>query len=350
MHFAETNSVGKLWMDAVRSRWSLRRAAGESRWQLAMHMVRWVLLFRRQTRWLRLLDARKTTQQAAKTDPRLYERWHRPYISTHFDLDSRRRIVSSHYAFVMRRFPAQLRQRIAQGHGVRMASLCLEGASLVHLHLGKPSRGDDGELSLSLLTQDKEVLASCILTFDRCNSVIIGKIQGAGPHTPFAATSEFMRGSHGLHPKDLLISLVRELAALRGLKRILAVTSSARIGTSPEGIAADKDDAFLREQGGLPAEAGCHELPLSLIPIVCTEGSRSRSEKRQRREAFRQQACKTFAAAFGTDVELRPASVIPMTASDAASTSRSRLPEPSRSASEHGDLLAADLWESRGAT
>ena len=338
MRFAETTSTGKLWIDAVSSRCSLRHVAGESRWQVAMQIARWLWLLPRQTRWLRALDARRTTRQAARTDPRLYERWHRPYISTHFDMDTRRRMVSAHYDFVMQRFPARVCQRLVQGYGVRMASLRLEGTSQVHLHLGKPSRGDDGEMSLLLLTDDKDVLASCILTFDCGNSVIIGRMQGAGAHTPFAATSLFVQGSHGLRPEELLMSLVRKLAEVHGLTRIRAVATSACIPGSSHRIDADKDDDFWREQGGRPTDGGCHELPLLLVQPACTAGSRSRREKRQRREAFRQQACDVFAAAFRLEAGSQR--------SDAATPStrtpcRTGSAEATRLAPDRHDIFAA---------
>lgn len=317
-------------MDAARSRWSLRRAAGESRWRLALHMARWLQLFPRQTRWLRSLDAVETMRQATKADPRLYERWHRPYISTHFDLDTRRRIVGSHYAFVMQRFPALLRERIVLGHDVRVATLQLEGTSSAHLHLRKPARGEAGELSLLLLTRDKEVLASCVLTFDQCDSVIIGAIQGASPHAPSEATREFIQASHGLHPQDLLVSLVRELATLHGLRRIRAVAAAACVAGTPPGI--DRD-AFWRELGGTPVESGCHELPLALVQVPCAEGPRSRRERQQRREQFRQEACEAFAAAFRASAGSRPGNPSVSASRDAAAWSPS----------EHAGLLAAGL-------
>ncbi len=343
MRIAQTNMAGMLWVAALRRRWSLRRAAGESRWQLALHMATWVRLCIRQTRWLRSLDARETMRRAAQADPWLYERWHRPYISTHFDLDTRRRIVSSHYAFVMRRFPARVCERIVSGGSARLATLRLDGATGAYLSLRKPSRGEAGELSLLLLTLDKEVLASCILTFDRCDSVIIGAVRGAGPHTPFEATREFIQGSHGLHPMDLLVSLVRELAALHGLKRIRAVASPARVAGPLHGVGADADDAFWREQGGVAAQWGCHELPLSRVQAPCAGGPRSRREKQQLREAFREKACEAFAAAFrATDGRLAvgPAESTPR---DATAAIRTRLPVGQKPASEHGSMLAAGL-------
>ena len=343
MRIAQMNTTGMLWLEALRRRWSLRLTAGESRWQFVVHMAGWMRLFIRQTRWLRALDERDTLRRAAQADPGLYERWHRPYISTHFDGDTRRRIVSSHYAFVMRRFPARLGERIVSGGSARLATLRLDGATGAYLSLRKPSRGDAGELSLLLLTLDKQVLASCILTFDRSDSVIVGAVKGAGPHTPAEASREFIQASHGLHPTDLLVSLVRELAALHGLKRIRAVASSARVAGVSHGPDADGDDAFWRAQGGVPSSSGCLELPLSLMRAPCADGPRSRREKRQQREAFREKACAAFAAAFRSTDERFPAGATASVSRDAAATVRARSPAAQQPASEHGGMLVAGL-------
>ncbi|MHB1057733.1 MAG: DUF535 family protein [Rhodanobacter sp.] len=333
--------AGRLWVEAMRSRWSLRHASGDSRWQLALHMTSWARLFVSQTQWLCSLHARETMWRAAKADPRLYERWHRPYISSHFNADARRRIVNAHYAFVMRRFPAWLSERIVLGGGARLATLRLGDTPCMHLHLRKPSRGDAGELSLLLLTEDKEALASCVLTFDRRDSVIIGALRGAGPHAPFEATREFIRGSHGLHPKDLLMSLVRELAALHGLKRIRAVTSAACVGHALHEEGADGGDAFWVAQGGVAAGAGCRELPLSLVQAPCAEGPRSRSGKLQCREAFRREACEAFAAAFRRTAGPHPAGAEMPASRDDAVALRSRPQKSRKPAADPAGLLAA---------
>jgi uncharacterized protein VirK/YbjX len=329
----------RLWMDAMRSRWSLRRASGDSRWRLALHMASWARLFIRQTHWLHSLHAREIMWRAAKIDPRLYERWHRPYISKYFSVDARRRIVNAHYTFVTRRFPAWLSERIVLGGGARLTTIRLDDTFRVHLHLRKPARGNAGELNLLLLTEDKDVLASCILTFDRRDSVIIGAMRGAGPHAPFEATREFIRGSHGLHPKDLLMSLVRELAALHGLRRIRAVTSEACVGNPPYEEGVDGGDAFWEAQGGVTAGSGCHALPLSLVQAPCAEGPRSRHEKQRHREAFRREACEVFAAVFRRTAGPHPAGAEAPAARDNAVALHGRLPK----SREPAGLLATGL-------
>jgi uncharacterized protein VirK/YbjX len=332
--------AGRLWMDAVNSRWALREVSGDSRWQLALHMASWARLFIRQTQWLCSLHAREPMWRAAKADPRLFERWHRPYISRHFNVAARRRILNGHYTFVMQRFPAWLSERIVLGSGTRLTTVRLDDASCVHLHLRKPSRADAGELNLLLLTEDKQVLASCILTFDRRDSLIIGALRGAGPHAPFEATGEFIRGSHGLRPTDLLMSLVRELAALHGLKRIRAVTSAACIDSALREGGVDGDDAFWEAQGGLAAGSGCHELPLSLAQVRCTDGPRNCREKHQRREAFRKQACEGFAAAFRRVIEPPPGRAEMPIARGHAVAARGQTPAKRKHATENAGLLA----------
>lgn len=352
MRIEQFSRTTRLWMEALRSRWSLRQASGDGRWQLALHMTSWLRLCIRQTQWLRSLHAREAMWRAAQADPRLYERWHRPYISTHFNAAARRRIVNAHYDFVMRRFPAWLAERIVLGGGARLTTLRLEDAADVHLHLRKPSRADAGELSLLLLSDDKDVLASCILTFDRRDSVTIGALRGAGPHAPFEATREFIRGSHGLHPKDLLVSLVRELAALHGLKRIRAVTAAACVGQSgADADGADMEgadvegaasgDAFWEAQGGVSAGAGCHALPLSLIPAPCAEGPRSRREKQQRSEAFRREAGEVFAAAFRRSTGTQPAAAETAASREGAAASAQRFRGGEKPSAASASLLAA---------
>ncbi|WP_350015896.1 DUF535 family protein [Rhodanobacter sp. IGA1.0] len=347
MRIEQISRTTRLWMEAVRSRWSLRQASGDGRWQLALHMTSWLRLCVGQTRWLHSLHAREAMWRAAQADPRLYERWHRPYISTHFSAAARRRIVNAHYDFVMRRFPAWLAERLVLGGGARLTTLRLEDAADVHLHLRKPSRADAGELSLLLLSDDKDVLASCILTFDRRDSITIGALRGAGPHAPFEATREFIRGSHGLHPKDLLMSLVRELAALHGLKRIRAVTAAACVGQSgadADGAdveAAASGDAFWEAQGGVSAGAGCHALPLSLIPAPCAEGPRSRRERQQRSEAFRRKAAEVFAAALRRSTGAQPAAAETAVPREGAPTPAQRFRGGEKHPAVAASLLAA---------
>jgi len=213
----QSRSTGRLWLEAARRRWSLRLAAGESAWQLAWLMLRWLCRYPRQTQWLRAVDDCEAMRRAAQTDPRLYERWHRPCISPRFGPAARRRIVAAHYAFVQHRLPRRMRERMLHGQDIRVATLRLEGEAPVSLHLRKPARADAGELALLLLAGDKSVLATCALTFAGEAGLLVAPMPSPAPRADEAAMRAFLRGSHGLHPRELLQVLARELATFHQL-------------------------------------------------------------------------------------------------------------------------------------
>lgn len=282
-----------LWLDAARRRWALRHLADESPWQLGWQMTRWLALLPRQSQWLRRLDTSEMLRHAARVDPHLYERWHRPYISRQFDLQTRHRIVAAHYDFLLTRFPAPLRDRLLRGHSVRVATLFLEDSEPAFVHLRKPPPGAAGELALLVQTGDRTRLASCVLTFAGQEGLLVGSVRDHGQHADGRPTSAFIQGSHGLHPRDLLISLLRELAMIYGFSRLRAASAEAAAGSTET-----DSDAFWQQHGGMAGNDGCLDLPLSATPVPCTEGPRSRRLMQEHREAFRKEACARFADAF----------------------------------------------------
>jgi uncharacterized protein VirK/YbjX len=251
-----------LWLEALRRRWSLRLACGERSWHTAWRLLHW--LRPGQTRWLRTVDEGEAMRRAAQVDPRLYERWHRPCIAARFGPAARRRVVAAHYDFVQRHFPARLRDRVLRGHDVRLATLRPEGGAAVHLHLRKPVRAGAGELALLLLSDEREPLAACALTFGGEEGLLVGALPDSSLRLDSAAAAGFLRASHGLPPRELLLSLLRELAAWHHLPCVQLDTSGAR------------------------------EAP----------GAPDRRAARRQREAFRRDACRAFLDAFRDPLRL----------------------------------------------
>lgn len=283
----ETTAPYALWLRA----WRASRAGGPLRSEVRLY--RWLRHFPRQVRWLEYLQSSDALRQAAEADPKLYDRWHRGYISRHFAANERLRIIDAHYSFLLDRFPRRMRERIIKGHDVRVAMLRLENATPAYLHLRKPVNGNAGELGIYLLNEYKEALASCVVTFAGAQGLLIGSIQGAWSYMADESTREFVRGSCGLHPKDLLLSLVRALAHCHGIEEIRAVAQAAQVarGDSPS------HDTFLQAHGGLLTEAGCYDLPLD-DPRHPQAASQRRRLLEQRRETFRHEACALLMRAF----------------------------------------------------
>ena len=283
----EAKATYALWLRA----WRASRTGSPFRSEVRLY--RWLRHFPQQVRWLEYLQGSQALRQAAETDPKLYDRWHRPYISRHFRTDERLRIIDAHYDFLLNRFPRRMRERIIKGHDVRVAMLRLENAAPAYLHLRKPVDGNAGELGIYLLNEYKEALASCVITFAGAQGLLIGSIQGAWSYMAEESTREFVRGSCGLQPKDLLLSLIRALAHCHGIEEIRAVARTARISRRD----ASSDDSLLQAHGGLLTEAGCYDLPLD-DPFHPQATSQRRRQMEQRREAFRREACALLVRAF----------------------------------------------------
>jgi uncharacterized protein len=283
----EAKATYALWLRA----WRASRTGGPLRSEARLY--RWLRHFPQQVRWLEYLQGSEALSQAAEADPRLYDRWHRPYISRHFGADERLRIIEAHYDFLLNRFPRRMRERIIKGHDVRVAMLRLESAVPAYLHLRKPVNGRAGELGIYLLNEYKEALASCVVTFAGAQGLLIGSLQGAWSYMAEESTREFVRGSCGLHPRDLLLSLIRALAHCHGIEEIRAVARAARISRRDS----SSDDTFLQAHGGLLTEAGCYDLPLD-DPMSPQAVSQRRRLLEQRREAFRREACALLVRAF----------------------------------------------------
>jgi len=249
----------------------------------------------RQLDWLRFLDGSEEMRQAVRSDPGLYSRWHAPFISRELDAPARLRILQAHYRFLLERFPPRLRDKLLRGHDVRIGTLRLRNGEAVHLHLRKPAVRAMGELGLYLVTGSKEVLSSCIFTFGGEDGLLIGAMQGSWSFLGRAPIREFTRGSHGVRPKNLLLTLMRVLARLYGIERLRGVAQAAHPFAAR--IHADYD-SFWQENGGIPGEHGFHELPrfgarrpVRLLP------SKRRAARRQR-EQFLDEARAVFLRAL----------------------------------------------------
>lgn len=301
------------WMDEVGAAVAPRAGAllllrsFQGRWDLghapAPHRVHGFLRYTRhglahlprQLAWLRFLDGSEAMRQAVRADPGLYGRWHVPFVSRELGPAARLRILEAHYRFLLERFPPRLRDKLLRGHDVRIGTLRLRDGAPIHLHLRKPAVRAMGELGLYLVTGDKEVLSSCTFTFGGEEGLLIGAMQGAWSFLGRGPIRAFTRGSHGVRPKNLLLTLMRVLSRLYGIERLRGVAHAAHPFATR--IQADYD-AFWLENGGAPGEDGFYELPrfgarrpVRLLP------SKRRSARRQR-EQFLDEARSIFLRAL----------------------------------------------------
>ncbi|QWT19380.1 VirK/YbjX family protein [Bacillus sp. NP157] len=251
------------------------------------YLLRSVRGLSRQAAWLRLVGTSRDMRAAAEVNPRLYERWQPHYISRRFDLDTRARIIESHYRFVTREFPERLRLRLLKGHDVRLATLPLGSGEVAYLHARAPESEQCGELGLFLLNADKEVISSCAVTFAGAEGILLGAMRGSWAYLGRGAIAAFNRATGGLHPRELLLAVVRTLAGHYGIDRIRGVAAADHPLDRRAGVSVTAYDRFWRRHGGMPGVGGCYDVPVLELPTG-----------KPARDAFRREACDVVLKAF----------------------------------------------------
>jgi uncharacterized protein VirK/YbjX len=256
------------------------------------YVLRSLWLWRRQMRWLSFLYGSPAMMLLAVRDPRMYERPHHHYISRRFSSARRFEIIESHYRQVFATFPMKLVRDIhARGHA-SLGRLRLKDNTEVELRLSLPTgRSREGELALYLLQSDGQALSSMIFTVaDDGRSLLIGCLQGAASGLGRDAVRDFTKQSHGLRPKNLLLSMLYALASVTDIGQVCGVGNKAHPFAGSDKIKADYD-GFWQECHGILLEDGFYRLP-SREP----ERDEARVESKNRssfrkREALRRQAC-----------------------------------------------------------
>ncbi|MGA7438970.1 MAG: DUF535 family protein [Luteibacter sp.] len=251
------------------------------------HLWRTLRALPRQAAWLRLVGRSRDMRAAAEVNPALYERWQPHYISRRFDMVDRARIIETHYRFVSREFPERLRLRLLKGHDVRLATLPLGDGQVAYVHARAPESAQCGELGLYLLNADKEVISSCALTFAGAEGILVGAMRGSWAYLGRAAITGFTRASGGLHPRELLLAVVRALATYYGVPRIRGVSVAQHPQDRRAGVTLAAYDRFWRRHGGVAGASGCYEVPVQGLPTG-----------HMARDAFRREACEVVLKSF----------------------------------------------------
>lgn len=251
------------------------------------YLLRTLTAFRRQAAWLRLIGASRVMRAAAEANPRVYERWQTAYLSRTFDLGTRARAIEAHYRFVAHEFPERLSARVLRGHDVRLATLPLGGGEMAYLHARAPEHECTGELGLFLLNGDKEVISSCTVTFAGDDGLLIGAMRGSWAYLGRGAIARFSRATGGLRPRDLLLAVVRALAAHYGIQRVRGVSCAAHPLERRHGVTAAAYDRFWKRHGGVAGPDGWYDIP----GVDIASG-------RADRDAFRRDACDVALRAF----------------------------------------------------
>lgn len=249
------------------------------------------LVHRAQTRhWLHLLNSHPAFSEYVQNCPRFLYKIYRPYLTNTLPMAARLAVLESHYRFVFRHGLGQI-VAAATRAGVPLAAVEGKAGRCYQVLLravGTLER--EGELVLQL-AEDGAPLYGVAFTFalrDGRATVSVGCIQGAGGEGALEAIRRATRELHGLRPKQLLVTLVRQLGYEFGCAEMLLVSNANRVvrGAMRQGRVLADYDQLWRELGASQRPDGDFALPCTAPcePDLAQVASKKRSEARKRHE------------------------------------------------------------------
>jgi uncharacterized protein VirK/YbjX len=241
-------------------------------------------------RWLQLLNSHPAFSEYVQNWPRFLYKIYRPYLTNTLGMEARLAALASHYQFMFQR---GLGPVVAQAShaGVTLASVAGKTGLPYQLRLravGTLER--EGELALQLC-QGELALYSVAFTFawrGQSMAVSIGCIQGANAEGALDAIRVATRELHGARPKQLLVTLVRQLGYAFGCRQLYLVSNANRVVHSAlrQGRVRADYDQLWQELGAALQPDGDYALPCAPLapPDLETIPSKKRSEARKRHE------------------------------------------------------------------
>jgi uncharacterized protein VirK/YbjX len=255
------------------------------------------LLHPRQTPdWLHLLNSHPAFSEYVRTCPRFVYKVYRPYISLALSPDQRLAAIRAHYEFIFRRGLGQTAARACLGP-VPLAEARGRSGAVYTIHLRTVTMFDrEGELVLQL-AHAGEVLFTVAFTIaprDGIKAVSIGCIQGGRTEDAREAIRTATRELHGLRPKQLMASLVRQLAHDYGCERVVMTSNRNRViykALRLGCVLADYDQLW-EEIGARRRPDGDYEMDCAPLAAPDMEAipSKKRAEARRRHELLAQLA------------------------------------------------------------
>jgi uncharacterized protein VirK/YbjX len=239
-------------------------------------------------RWLKLLNSHPAFSDYVQNWPRFLYKIYRPYLTNTLDMDARLVALTSHYQFVFQRGLGPI---VAQASHAGLTLAACEGKSGTRYQVRLRAVGTlerEGDLALQLC-QDGTLLYTVAFTFSwrgEGMAVSIGCIQGARDEGTLEAIRIATRELHGVRPKQLLVTLVRELGFAFGCGRLYLVSNANRVVHSAlrQGrVRADYDQLWHELGAELQADGDYMLACAPLAPLALEDiASKKRAEARRR--------------------------------------------------------------------
>jgi uncharacterized protein VirK/YbjX len=240
--------------------------------------------------WLRLLNSHPAFSEYVRNCPRFLYKVYRPYISQALHADDRLAAIQAHYQFIFRRGIGQLVARASLGPVV-LASCEGKSGLPYEIQLRTVNMFDrEGELVLQLVQADKVIYTVAFTVAPRAgrSAISIGCVQGGKLDDARESIRLATRDLHGMRPKQLMVSLVRQLGVEYGCERLHLVSNRNRViyKAIKHGRVLADYDLLWEELGAVRNVSGDYELDCTPMAAPDLESipSKKRSEARKRYE------------------------------------------------------------------
>jgi uncharacterized protein VirK/YbjX len=253
----------KLFLRSMRERRDWHGSRGKRLSYAIKYAASYLMHARAQARWLHFIYDNPRMTAIHAHDPYLFDRPLHRHINRRSGAAQRYATLLSHYEFVCAKLPEALIETMYNTGQVTLGSVVLKDNSLLLVRLAIPAgRGREGELCLQLTNAQGDVLSSLIFTIgNEGRTLLIGCLQGASSQLGRDAVRTLTKQSHGLRPKNLLLSMLLAFAQDRGIERVRGISQAAHPFSLTRGkIKADYDSFWIECDGRLNKD-GFYDLP-----------------------------------------------------------------------------------------
>lgn len=263
------------------------------------YLIRSASHWRQHRDWLAFLQSHPLLRATVRRHPRVQERYQHPYLCLGMDTPQRLRVLRNHYLAALRHLHPDAYAEIYIGNGLLCGPFALRQGRQFHLRISACSGVEcEGELRVALVdtASGRDISHASMSLTDRGRTLIVGCLQGARGEGNRDVVRDFTRESHGLRPKNLLLSIIYVIA--QGMHaRVLGVSGKTHPLQGRQGFVAPYDD-FWQENGGNLDDRGFYLLPeREPTRLESAVESKNRAAFR-RREALRQSVCSTLSEAL----------------------------------------------------
>jgi uncharacterized protein len=262
---------------------------GQPNLKLKARFIVGSLLAPRQTRrWLGFIQAHPAMQALSATHPHLIDKIYRPYLSTRLNCAQRIDALIGHYQFMLKGGFEKL-VAAAANSPISLSQFTGKSGTAYQLELSAINISHrEGELCLRLSSGGVHLYtATFIVVYQRGKACVkIGCLQGIVADNGGERIKQATRDLHGCRPKNLMVSLVRDMADYFGCEQVLLVSNHNRISINQrrrQGITSNYDQTW-EELGAIKQLDGDYALSgTDLIrKNIDDTPSHKRSEARKR--------------------------------------------------------------------